>query len=331
MAVTEQLIRQPEFIEKRTEQLLQSVFGPQGIANTAQTIPAASVAQFQPLQNTVFTAANTAASQGVSSGIGAFQPFLSSATQQLGAAGTTLGAGIGTIGQGVNQVGQAAGMLGPSGVQQFMDPFQQQVTQQALAEIDRQAQIAQNTAAAQAVGAGAFGGGREGVQRAELARNLQDIKSRRIAEDLSRNFLQAQQQQLRTAATLGQLGQATGQLGQQTLGAGIAQQGLGEQLGALGSRAQQSGFADVQQLLGLGSLQQQQDQMQRDVARQNVLEAQREPFGRLQFASDILRGVPSGQQVFQTQPSPSPFSQLLGAGVGLAGISSLLGQGGFNI
>ena len=164
----------------------------------------------------------------------------------------------------------------------------------------------------------------EGVQRAELDRNLQDIKSRRIAEDLQRNFLQAQQQQLRSAATLGQLGQ-------QTLAGGIAQQGLAEQIGNLGTRAQQSGFADIQQLLGLGSLQQRQDQMQRDVARQNTLEAQREPFGRLQFASDILRGVPSGQSTFQTQPSPSPFSQLLGAGVGLAGISSLLGQSGFNI
>ena len=317
MAVQEHLIRQPEFIEKRAEQLLESVFGPTGVANVAQTIPAASVAQFQPLQNTAFTAAQTAANTGVTSGIGAFQPFLSSATQQLGAAGTTLGAGIGTIGQGV-------GMVGPSGVQQFMDPYQQQVTQQALAEIDRQANMARNTAAAQAVAAGAFGGGREGVQRAELDRNLQDIKSRRIAEDLQRNFLQAQQQQLRSAATLGQLGQ-------QTLAGGIAQQGLAEQIGALGTRAQQSGFADIQQLLGLGSLQQRQDQMQRDVARQNILETQREPFGRLQFASDILRGVPSGQQTFVTQPSPSPFSQLLGAGVGLAGISSLLGQSGFSL
>ena len=317
MATQEQIIRQAPFIENRTEQLLQSVFGPSGVANVAQTIPAASVAAFQPLQNTAFSAANTAASQGVSSGIGAFQPFLGTATSQLGAAGSTMGAGIGTIGQGV-------GFTGPSNVQQFMDPYQQQVTQQALAEIDRQANIARQTAAAQAIGAGAFGGGREGVQIAELDRNLQDIKSRRIAEDLQRNFLQAQQQQLRTAATLGQLGQ-------QTLAGGIAQAGLGEQLGALGSRAQQAGFADTQQLLGLGALQQQQEQMQRDVARQNVLEAQREPFGRIQFASDILRGVPSSQQTFVTQPSPSPFSQLLGAGVGLAGISSLLNQSGFSI
>ncbi len=317
MSVQEQIIRQPQFIEDRAEQLLQSVFGPTGVANTAQTIPAASVAQFQPFQNAAISAANTdITGNTISSGIGAYQPFLGAASQQLGAAGTTLGAGIGTIGQGV-------GMVGPSGVSQFMDPYQSQVTQNVLSEIDRQGAMAQNQANAQAVAAGAFGGGREGVQRAELARNLQDIKSRRIAEDLQRNFLQAQQQQLRSAATLGQLGQ-------QTLAGGIAQQGIAEQTAGLGAMAQRSGFQDIGQLLGLGGLQQQQDQMQRDVARQNTLEAQREPFGRIQFASDILRGVPSGQQVFTTQPSPSPFSQLLGAGVGLAGISSLLGDSGFS-
>ena len=316
MAVQEQIIRQPAFIENRTEQLLESVFGPGGVANTAYTVPAASVAGFQPLQNTaLFSAASDVANTNVSSGIGAYQPYLGAASQQLGAAGTTMGAGLGAIGQGVN-------MAQPSNIQQFMDPYQQQVTQNVLAEIDRQGQIAQNQASAQAVGAGAFGGGREGVQRAELSRNLQDIKSRRIAEDLQRNFLQAQQQQLRSAATLGQLGQ-------QTLAGGIAQQGLAEQTAGLGSMAQAAGFRDVGQLLGLGGLQQQQEQMQRDVARQNVLEAQREPLGRIQFASDILRGVPSGQMTYQTQPSPSPFSQLLGAGVGLAGISSLMGNSGF--
>ena len=57
MATQEQIIRQAPFIENRTEQLLQSVFGPSGVANVAQTIPAASVAAFQPLQNTAFSAA----------------------------------------------------------------------------------------------------------------------------------------------------------------------------------------------------------------------------------------------------------------------------------
>ena len=295
MAVTEQIVRQPEFIEQRTEQLLQSVFGPQGVANTAMTVPQAQVATFQPLQNTAMSMAQ--------SGLGAYQPYLQQASNtQVMAANTALG---GT--QAYN----------PSSVSLFMDPYQQQVTQQALAEMDRQAAIAQQQASAQAVAAGSFGGDREGVVRSELARNLQDIKSRRIFEDLSRNYLQAQQTGLaaQQAQQQRQL-QAAGILG-----------GVGAQQLGLGQFAQQAGVTDVNQLLGLGGMQQAQEQAQMDVARQNILEAQREPFGRIQFASDILRGVPSGQSTFITQPSPSPLSQLLGAGVSLAGISSLMGGG----
>ena len=293
MAVTEQIIRQPQFIEQRTEQLLESVFGPQGVANTSMNVPAAQVAQFTAPQQ---TAANLA-----TAGVGSYQPFLQSAANtQVMAANTALG---------------GTQMFNPSTTSQFMNPYQQQVTQQALAEMDRQAAIAQNQASAQAVARGAFGGDRSGVVEAELARNLQDIKSRRIFEDQSRNFLQAQQaglaaQQAQQARQL----QAAGILG-----------GVGAQQLGLGQFAQAGLQGDINQLLGIGGMQQAQNQAQLDVARQNILEAQREPFGRIQFASDILRGVPSGQQVFTTQPSPSPLSQLLGAGVSLAGIGSLFG------
>ena len=57
-----------------------------------------------------------------------------------------------------------------------MDQYQADVTQEALKEFDRQAQIAQSNLATQAQRAGAFGGSRFGVQEAELGRNLQDIK-----------------------------------------------------------------------------------------------------------------------------------------------------------
>ena len=51
----------------------------------------------------------------------------------------------------------------------------------------------------QATMGGTFGGSRYGVQQAELAKNLQDIKSKRIFEDLSRNFMQAQQADIATS------------------------------------------------------------------------------------------------------------------------------------
>ena len=205
-----------------------------------------------------------------------------------------------------------------------MDPYQQNVTQQALAEFDRQAQIAQSNLATQAQRAGAFGGSRFGVQEAELGRNLQDIKSRRIFEDLSRNFQQAQRaamgaqeaQQRRQLAAAQQLG-ATGQ--------GLAS--LGQRQAGLGALTQQLGQADVQSLLGVGGIQQQLGQAQLEAQRRQQLEAQQEPFRRLTFASDILRGTPSSAIQFTQQPSVNPFAQALGLGIAGIGALGQFGQG----
>jgi hypothetical protein len=56
--------------------------------------------------------------------------------------------------------------------------------------------------------------GRFGVREAEEARNLAQVKSQRIFEDLSRNYLQAQQAQRQTAQQLGTLGSQTLQAAQ---------------------------------------------------------------------------------------------------------------------
>ena len=55
-----------------------------------------------------------------------------------------------------------------------------------------------NLAGQATVQGGAFGGSRYGVQQAELSKNLQDIKSRRIFQDLAQNFEQAQQKAMGT-------------------------------------------------------------------------------------------------------------------------------------
>ena len=83
------------------------------------------------------------------SGLGSFQPFLTSA-QQLTGAGTGTGTGS---------------------VQEFMSPYQQQVIDSSLAEFDRQKAIQEQGIRDQAVVSGAFGGGREGVQLAEFGSN----------------------------------------------------------------------------------------------------------------------------------------------------------------
>ena len=83
------------------------------------------------------------------SGLGSFQPFLTSAQQLSGA-----GAGTGT-----------------GSVASFMSPYQQQVIDSSLAEFDRQKAIQEQGIRDQAVASGAFGGGREGVQLAEFGSN----------------------------------------------------------------------------------------------------------------------------------------------------------------
>ena len=167
---TEVLI--PEYIERPTEMM----------ANTLGAL------MEQPLlppgqQVMGFTPTQIAAMQQAYGGIGAYQPFLDKAD-------LTQTAALGATGQGIQSLGQMN--FDPSRAQAFMDPYQQSVTQEALKEIDRQSQMASNQLAGKAVQAGAFGGSRFGLQQSELARNTQDLKSRRIFEDLSRNYQQAQ-------------------------------------------------------------------------------------------------------------------------------------------
>jgi len=311
------------YIEERGKQLLGATFGDpnavkqpgesdadfqvrkQGRAAIAQMIPAFQV---QGLTGQQQQAMNM-----TSQGIGQFQPYLDQASS--------------TIGQGVESLAGARGMFAPTaeGIQSYMDPYQQNVTQNALAELDRQAMLQQQGLNAQQVSSGAFGSERAGIQNAELGRNLQDIKSKRIFEDLSRNFQQAQQtaqqsfeaQQGRQA----NVGQMLGQLGGQQAGLGQLGQNLYGQ--------------DVTNLLTSGALGQAQGQNALEAQRQTQLLQNQEPFQRLSFASGILTGTPASQMTVQQQPSTNPFLQIAGLGImGLGaykgfdttGASALVGQ-----
>lgn len=97
-----------------------------------------------------------------------------------------------TVGQGIEGFNAATGRYDTATTAEFMNPYQEQVTQNALKEMRRQGDIAAQGTAAQAVRAGAFGGLREGVQRAEQERNLQDLMSQRAFQDYAQNYGQAQ-------------------------------------------------------------------------------------------------------------------------------------------
>ncbi len=300
--------RQAPYIEERGKQLLSATMGdPNAVKQAGESDEAfqlrkfgrAGVAQNIPGMQVAGLTAQQQQAMQMAGGIGGYQPY-------LGAASSALGAGIAGL-QGAQQ------MYDPRSAQAFMDPYQQDVTRDALAEMDRQATMAQQGAAAGAVGAGAFGGAREGIQRAEAGRNLQDIKSRRIFEDRSRNYQQAQQAaQQAFEMQQGRQMQATGMYGQ-----------LAGQTAGLGQLGQQMYGADIGQLQQAGALRQSQAQNVLDAQRQTQMLAQQEPFQRLSFASGILTGTPASQMTVQQQPGTNPFMQA--AGLGIMGLGAYKG------
>ena len=211
---------------------------------------------------------------------------LSSLEQQgIGQAGTT-GVGAPTTQAGIGSVLQA--QAGPN-ISQFYNPYQSYV----LDEINRQASMAQNQLSAQAVQAGAFGGGREGVQRAEQER-----------------------------ARLGAVGQAQQQGFQTALGAAQNQQQIGlqagQQLGQLGVQQQAMSQADINQLMASGGLQRQLTQQALDAERQSALQKATEPLQRVEFLSNVYAAGPKSTSgiTAATAPTTSPLAQSLGSGLG---------------
>ena len=83
---------------------------------------------------------------------------------------------------------------------------------------------------------------------------------------------------------------------------------------------------DINTMMGIGSLQQRQQQAGFDVARANELARQALPFQQIGFLSDLFRGVPAMQSTYTTSQGASP--NLMTTGVGLLGAG--LSGGFFN-
>jgi hypothetical protein len=199
---------------------------------------------------------------------------------------------LSALNQGIASLGGAAQMYDPSSAQKFMNPYQQQVIDESIRQINRQGDISQQNLQAQAVRAGAFGGSREGVQRAELERALAEQKNAAIVGGLSTGYQNAAQQaqQAFEAQQGRQLAQAQGYqgaggvLGQQALqqaqlgqGAAGLQGSLSNQLAGLAGMygnvaGQQANIYGQQSQLGqsmaqgIGNLAQQQFGIGRDMA-----------------------------------------------------------------
>jgi hypothetical protein len=227
------------------------------------------------------TSAITQEAQALRGGLGTFAPFLQTAA---------------------TDARQATQFTGPQAFQQFMSPFQRDVIDTTLKEFDVQAAKGIPAIAARAIQAGAFGGGREGVARAEF----------QAASDRNRAALQAQLLQ-----------QGFGQAQQAASRAFAQQQALAQQQQSLASQAPSLFGQQISALGALGTQQQAQEQALRSADQQLAFAQQQQPLTLAQQlgsgVTSLIAGYPAQFQT-QTTPTPSPLQTALGAGATLAGV-----------
>jgi hypothetical protein len=256
-----QITAPPEFLEAEAKQylnLLRPAVGGFGAADLSQVYGPQFQAGLGQLTEQAISQAG---------GLGSYKPFLQT----------------------------AAGLAGPTAYQQFMSPYQQEVIDTTLAEFDVQARRGLPQLAAQAIDAGAFGGGREGVQRAEY----------QSASDRNRAALQAQLLQ-----------QGFGQA------QNLAQQALQNQL-TLAQASPALAGSQIAGLTTLGGIQQAQEQAGLSAQQQLAQQQLQQPLQAAQAygsgITSLISGYPGGTSVGQT-PVPGIAQTAIGAGTTLASI-----------
>ena len=262
MAVTQTQVLPPAFIEAAGKTYLGDLATAAGKFKTAdlgKVYGQQFVAQMDPLQ--------LEAIKQATAGIGSYQPFLTAAQQATG----------------------------PQAYQAYMSPYQKDVIDTTLQEFDIQAQRGLGSIADQAVRAGAFGGAREGVQRAQYMSESDRNRAMLQAQLLQQGFGQAQQA-------------AAQQFGQQMNLASTTPALLGQQVSGLAT-------------LGAGVQQQKQQELaaQQQLAQQQLMQPLTAAQAYGQGVTSLIAGYP-GKSVQEMTPAASPISTALGIGSTLAGI-----------
>jgi len=259
--------------------------------NPYQTYNQPRIAGFTPMQQ---AAQQGAANMGVS--------------KQLGT-GTNLATASGQGGLGI------AASANPENFQSqvggYMNPYMKNVLDPQMAEMRRQYGISGTQQAGAATQAGAFGGSRDAIMAAENQRNLGTAQNQAIGQAYGNAFNAAQNQYNQ--------GQNQALQGMQLAGQNAAT------LGQLGQQ-------DYTQKMGINQLQnqygtQQQAQTQQGLTQgyQDFINQQNYPYKQLGFMSDMIRGMPLGQQSTAAvyQPPPSTAQTIGSLGLGAYGIGQL--------
>ena len=215
--------------------------------------------------------------------------------------------GVQGLGQDPYSTAAAQGLQSLSGqtfdqnaAQQYMNPYMQSVVDIQKREAERQSGIQGTQQQAGATQAGALGGSRDAIMRAERERNL-GMQMNDIQAQGSQAAYTNAQNQFNTQRQMGMQGySALGSQGQNLYGQTTGNIGLQGQYG--GQQQQQ-----VQNMLNLGQ--------------QNYATEQNYPYKQVGFMSDIVRGAPmSGLGSTMYQAQPSMLNQVAGLATAGAGV-----------
>jgi len=194
--------------------------------------------------------------------------FADSAERMIGTGADTVAGGIGALQRAEQSAMGATQMFDPRSAAAFNNPFEDQVVQQTLQDINRNSAQQDIGLRDSAVSAGAFGGSRGRITQEELGRQTGRGAAEAVGALRSQGFGRAQdaarqsfESQQGRQAGLGQMQASLGgqqasiggqqaALGSQMAGLGQQQVQRGQALGGFGSNIMQGG----QQLGGLGQM-----------------------------------------------------------------------------
>jgi len=284
------------------------------------------VAAFTPLQGSGFDrAANQQVAPQIAIGSQFAQQVGNMALQTPEQARALQNAALGYGAQASGAGGRYAQMAtSPGDVGAYMSPYMQNVVDLQKQEANRAYDVTGAQVMGKGAAAGAFGGTRDALMRAENERNRNTALANIQAQG-SQSAYDKAIQSMQYGSNLGLQGLQTGLQGVQgAVGAG--QYGLAglntagtaaSTLGALGQTQFGQEMAITQQQLQAGALQQALEQRGLDIGYQQYQDSMNYPYKQLGFMSDIYRGLPMSQGAQSMYQNPSAISQA--TGLGLAG------------
>lgn len=226
--------------------------------------------------------------------------------QQQGFQGISNAQGIATpyLNSAASYANQGAAPITSQQIANYENPFQSQVTDATIANMNETNGEQQQQVKGNAALQGALGGDRTAVAQGELARQQGLANNQTLANLNSANYSQA----------LGAAQQDASREGQAAY-----------TMGNLGGLAQNAAYTDTGQLLQAGTAQQQQQQNVLNANTSNAQQQQQYPFQTTQWLASLESGLGAASgtnsQSTTTSPAPSVLGQVLG--LGLTGASFL--------